>query len=472
MTRPDPDTPPPDGESPPPLYLATLGELVLVAVLLAILAAALLQTLSKRARPPEVTDAAVSWPAGRVAVATAQGAYDLSLDGRSTRRLVPGEFTHVALSPAGDLVALAQPSGALAFVDAASGELVWFVDEAPGRFDAIAFSPEGGRLAVAGPGGAARVIDIEAREWTHDIAPGIRSVSSVAFLDGDRLVLAGSLAKRAHAILIVHLETGAVERRMEGPEFCFVQDLAISPDRRTLAAALSIQTVRLWNLETGTEIGVLPVGAREACFSPDGERLALAHWESATIWSVGERTRERKVPAGRRDTEALAFRPGDGSLVTVDSNSVIRAWHPRLASGDEELGRLFPAFSPVPWPSVIAYIVWMAVWIRVNRPRPAPRGRPRDPASLWLAAVGGLAILTVAVLGYFASPEHSGGDPLRDLPLLTLGWLGVSGVSLVWLVAGIRRRRGRLIFTLPALLISTAGFLFFGFVFVEVLKSV
>lgn len=114
--------------------------------------------------------------------------------------------------------------------------------------------------------------------------------------------------------------------------------LAISPDGRAIAAALSDQSVRLWDLANGDLIhtfgrrwGLFGVGHHDAvmavAFSPDGAILysasrdgQLKAWELSRYRAVG------RWPTQGWGTCALALSPDGQTLITAGGEGKIRLW--------------------------------------------------------------------------------------------------------------------------------------------------
>jgi WD40 repeat protein/serine/threonine protein kinase len=157
--------------------------------------------------------------------------------------------------------------------------------------------------------------------------------------------------------------------------------VALAPDGRALAVPVA-EEVRLLDLSTGQEIGILPrtsslpvpdkrpgaardIGHLE--FSPDGTRLAVADHQSLVgVWDVKSRRELYQVPGG---PDAVGFAPGGKLLATTDGDTIrlreaatgkelrslrtpgseVRAlaWHPdglSLASGgDDQTVRVWDA---------------------------------------------------------------------------------------------------------------------------------
>ncbi len=160
------------------------------------------------------------------------------------------------------------------------------------------------------------------------------------------------------------LATG--RERMRFPvEGFHVRSAAFSPDGRLLAAGVSDQTIRVYDLTTGQErlprLGQeralqprlpeqgLTVGNRDwmvmAClaFSPDGTILAsgtcgtgntgASQLADVYLWDVGQGKELRHFPAQQGWIQSLTFSPDGKTLATTGAEVVIRLWD--VASGRE-----------------------------------------------------------------------------------------------------------------------------------------
>jgi WD40 repeat protein len=189
-----------------------------------------------------------------------------------------------------------------------------------GQFADVAFSPDGrflaglerkGRIQVWDrvPGRFLRTMGVTTGGWDADLS---RGVSALAY-SPDGCTLAGPGPD--DSLKLYAVDTGRTILRFEGPPGA-VLDLAWSPDGRTLVAAVSAHTMRVWDARDGHLIRKKrrkhsgPVNS--VAFSPDGRTLASAShdrsiklWEAAPVSALAP-TDEAPVAASQGDRPARA----------------------------------------------------------------------------------------------------------------------------------------------------------------------
>jgi len=136
-----------------------------------------------------------------------------------------------------------------------------------------------------------------------------RYVEDLALSPDNRLLAAGT---RDGLVRIYDTSSGRCLKELAGHEDC-VTAVDFSPDGRWLASGSFDASIRLWDVEKGTEIALLsghegPVNA--VCFSPGGQVLATGGDDSLVIvWDLAARK------------PAVTFREHSGSVNSVAFNS-------------------------------------------------------------------------------------------------------------------------------------------------------
>lgn len=139
----------------------------------------------------------------------------------------------------------------------------------------------------------------------------------------------------AHAVQILDIADGRLLTEIpdaHGPE---IVGLLFSPDGTQLASTgFGSPEVRLWDVETGAQVGSDLTGAKEGinavAFSPSGTLLAaggqdrlLRVWDTATGALVGEPMGPHQI-----DIKSVAFSP-DGDRIAVGDDGSVRFWDAR-----------------------------------------------------------------------------------------------------------------------------------------------
>jgi WD40 repeat protein len=271
--------------------------------------------LEERTATP--SDLAVS-PDGRLAAAGYNGmaglvVYDVENGRVLWKTHAPRDGVRVevlAFSPDARLLASASEQGvrdcAIRLWDARTGrEKLRFSLEAR-WLRSLVFTPRGDFLISCASDGVIRFWDVATQEEKRRILnPGGPYIALSA--DGSVLAAHGYLKSE---VRLYRTGTGELLRTLDCGSS--VRTVALSPDGRTLATALS-RTVRFWDVATGREIRPRPGHDQEVLsvrFSPDGKTVASRSADQTVrLWS----------PTTGRQQRALSLGNGPGPLGTSGS---------------------------------------------------------------------------------------------------------------------------------------------------------
>jgi RNA polymerase sigma factor (sigma-70 family) len=273
-----------------------------------------------------------------------------------------GGVQAVAFAPDGQSLALANgQKGQVALWDL-TGErdrprwLGWQL-----RANGVAFSSDGKKLASSG-------FDNTVRVWQSATGKELGSagavghagwVTGVTFLPDQKGLV--SVASDGQ-IIVWDATRGHEVRRLKGHSngvWC----LALSPDGQTLATGGHDQTVRLWELASGSPLRTISVGGsvRGLAFSPDGRRLGVVigedtvlNWatplpgQGAGVWTVASGKELFRLEGHERGekgggVKAVAYSPDGNHIATAGTDGTARLWQ---AATGKELRVLKPAALP------------------------------------------------------------------------------------------------------------------------------
>ena len=204
----------------------------------------------------------------------------------------------------------------------------------------LAFSPDGLRLASAHEGHCGGV-------WLWDITSGrelhalrghrFGAWGSVFSHDGARLVTVGgeAVVKTWNALTGQLIQTLSLQGTLGRCGRSVA--VAFSPDGTRIARSTYDRTVGIWNLAKGAEFAVVERDANEAwsvAYSPDGGRLATAHWAKSKIWDA-ETGRFLLTLRGHSDrVRGVAFSPDGNRLASASMDKTVMVWDlPRQPEG-------------------------------------------------------------------------------------------------------------------------------------------
>ena len=184
----------------------------------------------------------------------------------------PMHMVHIALSPAGDLLAVSNQEGEVCLYELPMVHLRWsHAVQGPGA-PSVEFTPRGDKLLVAGAESSIAIYDVA--DGAPRIALKARQCLRAAIsLDGQ--LLATGCSDRA--IRIWDSEKGIELTCLQGHDGA-VQSLAFSPDGQTLAAGTAAGSVVLWHIPSWQELGAFKTSIdtiNDLTFSADGNWLVI-----------------------------------------------------------------------------------------------------------------------------------------------------------------------------------------------------
>jgi WD40 repeat protein len=183
----------------------------------------------------------------------------------------------VAASPDGRTIAVATAGKSIQIWDLESMTRVAELHDLRDDLRRIEYSPDGRYLAAStfdGRFGLWRLRNGESPVKLGNLPDNVQNYTFT--LDGSRLVVA-RWGDEHKDLVVWDIESGRESLRLSNNAMG-VNDLAISPDGRTLASAEKDRAIRIWDLSTGELRSTIhdEVGwVKTIAFSPDGRRLAF-----------------------------------------------------------------------------------------------------------------------------------------------------------------------------------------------------
>jgi WD40 repeat protein len=176
--------------------------------------------------------------------------------------------------------------------DASSASLLHTLklDGAGGRASRVAFSPDGKLIAsnyFTMNAGVVVVWELATKKPKF-LSGHVGSITSLAFSpDGKRLVSTGW--EMRDEIKVWDVVTGTQLTKLKG-HISPVMDATFSPDGKKIVSSGADHLLKVWDVETGAEIGTIAeprnLPFASATFSPDGKRIVSTTGNDAQVWNV------------------------------------------------------------------------------------------------------------------------------------------------------------------------------------------
>ena len=190
-----------------------------------------------------------------------------------------------------------------------------------GKINEIAYSPDGALLAVASSIGI-WLYDVDTFEEVALLTGHTRSVSSVSFSPDGQTLATGS---SDDTVRLWDVATGTLKNMFEHKRS--VESISFSPDGQTLATGGYYRTAGLWDVATGTLKNTLEHTDRvpSVSFSPDGQTLATGSADGTVrLWDVDTGTLKNTLEH-THGVNSVSFSP-DGQTLATGTWQAARLW--------------------------------------------------------------------------------------------------------------------------------------------------
>jgi WD40 repeat protein len=247
-----------------------------------------------------------------------------------------GWINSLAFSPDGNRIVSGSGDGSIILWNAHGGDKLRELQESPRKarrtsVTSVAFSLDGNWIVSGCTGGGQAKLELwDARtgqkKWT--VKPLL--VFSVAFSpDGRRI----ALGHADNTVRLHDVETGSERMVLKGHS-APVRSVAFSPDGKRIVSASADQTIKLWDSEGRRDLAVLRVhslAGGAVALSPDGKRLASAVADGDTdktirLWDAETRSELGTLQGHASAIYALAFSPDGKQLASGSRDQTIKLW--------------------------------------------------------------------------------------------------------------------------------------------------
>jgi RNA polymerase sigma factor (sigma-70 family) len=260
------------------------------------------------------------------------------------------QWTPLAFSPDGKLLAGAGSGGAIHLLDVASGREQRHFGKYRETIQALTFSTDGKFLAVAAADhdehATIGLWEVATGKDRHTLdAPGF--VNFLSFSPDGQLL--GTSGGPYGPVRLWDVSRGKELYKLGEDRGEASGGLAFSPDGRLLAVASPLRPTIIWETWTGRQVRQLRgqmCGAASVCFSPDGRSLASGGWDSTVvIWDLTGRMKNGRLAALRLSQQELAARWND--LGNADAARAFQAGWDLVAAVRQTVPYLRERLQPV-----------------------------------------------------------------------------------------------------------------------------
>ena len=259
----------------------------------------------------------------------------------------------VAFSPNGSILASGSLDRTVKLWDVSSRRVIATLKDHREGLTAVAFSPTQPKVASASWDGLVGLWDVPSGGNVSFLRHG-ESVLSIAFSPDGRILAAGTIGGPIYVWDVVKRQA---LNTLEG-HTNWVRSLVFLNDGKTLLSAASDNTIRMWDIKTGSNIVTRWGGVETMTLSPDGATLAFGSIDfgpgptdySINIWDIASERSLATVEWHASRVLSVAFSPDGKTLASGSFDNTVGLWDatewtgPRphsatIVSGDNQQGK-------------------------------------------------------------------------------------------------------------------------------------
>lgn len=253
----------------------------------------------------------------------------------------PSYETEVAFTSDGQILATWHKRSTVHLWDVKTGNPLNTINAHKRYVDSVTFSPDGNTMATAGvdgyfiedgnkkTSGIIHLWDVDTGKLLNTYKGHTEGCNGVAFSPDGNTLISSSWDE---TIRFWDVVTGTHKQTITVQAFDGVEDILLSPDGTTLASYSLWGGISLWDIDTGNFLKrmVRQTSDTDALyniiFSPDGKNLVSVNGEGIRLWDVGTGNFLRNLVVKGGLKTSVSFSPDGKTIASVDTDGTVLLW--------------------------------------------------------------------------------------------------------------------------------------------------